>query len=680
MKKIYILVILILIVVLILLCNRNTNAGLKKSLNFADKNRDQLEQVLDYYSKPQDSLKRKAAVFLIKNMYIHYGYYGKKVEQYNTMFNIMDTLNHKQTFPVLAQSTLIYDSSTKNLNASNYSPESDCKNITSEYLINNIELAFKAWKQMPYSKQVDFNDFCEYILPYRIRNEKMECWRPKFYFDYTEMALKYTDTKDMSGVYTYMKDNLTNYFKMDLDLEKYYPFDQGIIDLMKGRVGSCPDQCSFIIAAMRAAGIPAAMDFIPNWGNLSSRHTMVHLITKNAGTKRITNENSPVNTSDVVDVSMDYNETGKVFQPTELPEGLYVQYNKTEPKVYRHTYSVLPEMERLLDVKDKNEIAPEFNLLNIKDVSKEYLLCNKVSVKLHPKFLNHQIAYLCVFTINGWVPVALTKISADGKALFKDMGRKVVYLPAVYENKKYVPVERPFYIDSLSHIKQLAPLTYRKQSIRLIRKYHLFVYTANHSLKLKGGRFEGSNSPDFNNTQLLYEIDYYPFYMNQKIINSTKSFRYLRYVPPAGSKGNIAEVEFYGIKNRDTLKLKGTIIGEPGTDKHDATKAFDQNMDTYYENLVSDGWVGMDLGTGNGQRVTKIRFCPRNDTNCIMPGNDYELFYWNNRWLSLGYQKADKDYLDYKSVPSGGLFWLKCLNGGKEERIFTYENRKQIWW
>lgn len=681
MKKIYVPVILILIVLLIIFCSRNKNVGLNKSLDLAGKNREQLEKILDYYSKPQDSLKRKAAVFLIKNMYIHYGFYGKDVEQYNTLFDILDTLNHKQAEPVLSHAKHIYDSITANLTETAFVQRYDCQLMTSEYLINNIELAFKAWKQMPWSKDVDFDTFCEYILPYRLRNEKLECWRPKFYADYTEMAMKYERTKEISGVFTYMKSNLTNYFKLDLDLEKYYPYDQSIKDLTKGRTGSCPDQCSFIITTMRAAGLPAAMDFIPNWGNLSSRHTMIHLITKNTSSKRITNENLPVNTSGIIDVSMDYNETGKVFQPNELPTGLYVQYNKTEPKVYRHTYSVQPEMESILNVKDKSEIAPEFNKLNMKDVSKEYLSCTTVSVKLNPKFLIHQIAYLCVFSINGWVPVASTKIGADGRALFKDMGKKIVYLLAVFENKAYVPIQKPFYIDRLNRIKQLAPLLSKKQSLRLIRKYHLFVYTAGHSVKLKGGRFEGSNYPDFSNVQLLYEIDYYPFYMNQKVINSTKSFRYLRYVPPMGSKGNIAEIEFYGIKNRDTLLLRGSVIGEPGSDKqHDATKAFDANMDTYYENIVSDGWVGIDLGAGNRQRVSKIRFCPRNDTNCIIPGNDYELFYWNNQWISLGKQKADKDFLLYNNAPPGALFWLKCLNGGREERIFTYENGKQIWW
>ncbi len=30
--------------------------------------------------------------------------------------------------------------------------------------------------------------------------------------------------------------------------------------------------------------------------------------------------------------------------------------------------------------------------------------------------------------------------------------------------------------------------------------------------------------------------------------------------------------------------------------------------------------------------------------------------------------------------PKGALLWLKNHTQGKEERIFTYEDGKQVWW
>lgn len=658
----------------------NTNSKLNTTLSLAGKNKKQLEKVLEYYSAPCDSIKLKAAIFLIENMYIHYSFYGEGVDQYDKLFNIIDTINHKQGEPESGQMKEVLDSFSLHSEKLNYYKKYDCELMTSEYLINNIELAFHAWKKMPWSKNVDFDTFCEYVLPYNLRNERLEYWRNKFYTDYSEMAMHYQNTKDLTGLFNYINSNLDYYIRFDLNMERNYPFHQKVSDILKSRIGSCFDISSFKLGTMRAAGLPVALDFIPNWGTTGARHAMVHLVTDNRYSKKITNENSVINTENIIDVSMVYNEGKKVFPPNLLPAGLYVQYNKAIPKVYRFTYSVQTAMKEILDVEDKTEISSEFNCLNIKDVTKEYLICSTAAVNLRNKFQKHQVAYLCTFNINGWKPIALTRINANRKAVFNDLGRKVVYLPAVLENNKFIPAGLPFYIDALNNMVLLSPEKSKLQEVKLIRKYPLYVTVANYALKLKGGRFEGSNSPDFSNAKLLYEIDNSPFYMNMKVINSNNRFRYLRYIPPKGTGGNIAEVEFYTVKNKDTLLLGGTIIGDSESVRHERTKAFDKNMDTYYENNVSDGWIGIDLGVKNKQRITKIRFCPRNDTNCILPDNDYELFYWNNQWISLGRQKAGKDYLKYNNVPQGALFWLKCLNGGKEERIFTYENGRQMWW
>ncbi|WP_347280697.1 hypothetical protein [uncultured Phocaeicola sp.] len=57
----------------------------------------------------------------------------------------------------------------------------DSQVITAEYLIENIDLAFSVWEQRPWAKHYSFDDFCKYILPYRIGDEPLESWR-KIYF------------------------------------------------------------------------------------------------------------------------------------------------------------------------------------------------------------------------------------------------------------------------------------------------------------------------------------------------------------------------------------------------------------------------------------------------------------------------------------------------------------------
>lgn len=68
------------------------------------------------------------------------------------------------------------------------------------------------------------------------------------------------------------------------------------------------------------------------------------------------------------------------------------------------------------------------------------------------------------------------------------------------------------------------------------------------------------------------------------------------------------------------------------------------------------------------------------DSNEICVDNEYELFYWNMKWISLGRKFAVDNKLHYDDVPKGALLWLKNHTQGKEERIFTYKDGKQVWW
>ena len=79
--------------------------------------------------------------------------------------------------------------------------------------------------------------------------------------------------------------------------------------------------------------------------------------------------------------------------------------------------------------------------------------------------------------------------------------------------------------------------------------------------------------------------------------------------------------------------------------------------------------------------ISKILYTGRGDGNTIDIGDTYELFYWDGScWVSVGQQKAADVKLEYEQVPSGTFYWLRDLTKGKEERIFTYEGGRQVWW
>jgi hypothetical protein len=662
------------------------DGSLANALDFAGENRKQLEQVLDYYAKPADSLKLKAAEFLISNMPEHY---GRKNNNASDIFSVLDTVSYYRNSLSNDEKIRIVDSLIRlngSVNAA-YADNSDstiindANIINANYLISNIEFAFRAWQKAPWGKKVSFQDFCEYILPYRIRNEQIQSWRPGFYQKYYTQAVK-IEAKDLKAVFSQMKSNTEGETSLSAIFNDHYPLEQNIGDIAKGKIGACETVCFYAVEAMRSAGLPVALDYIPHWGNInSSYHHISHLVDHSTRPSLLNNDNNNIylNTWGIVDFSSDFNGNHHVFTVADMPSGLYVQHIKTIPKVYRYMYSANAELRDINLSVPGQYVAPFFKKLNLRDVTEDYVKTGFVHIDIKPEFSKYKVVYLCTFNTVGWQAVALNKI-INNTAVFKKVGFNVMYLPAVYDSGRYIPINKPFWVDSLNGIRSYGATGHKLKSINIQRKFPLFSYTAYHTEALKGGRFEASDLSDFSKSELLYEIKNYPFYMNEVSVNPTKSYRYLRYVSPIQSMeaDNIAEIQFYS----DNTYLKGTPMGVAGSNDHGIEKAFDNKIDTYYQNAMnSGGWLGIDIGSINNKRVTKIKFCPTNDSNCIMPQNEYELFYWNNnKWISLGTKNATTFNLTYKQVPDNCLYWLKCKSGGKEERIFTMEGDKQIWW
>lgn len=91
------------------------------------------------------------------------------------------------------------------------------------------------------------------------------------------------------------------------------------------------------------------------------------------------------------------------------------------------------------------------------------------------------------------------------------------------------------------------------------------------------------------------------------------------------------------------------------------------------------GMGGHGLRTSGGHRAHRLYRTGRRQLD--RHRRTYELFYWNGQgWTSLGKQEAVNIRLVFRDVPANGLYWLRDLSKGKDERIFTYENGKQVWW
>lgn len=662
-------------------CKDAEQCTVSYTLEQAGNQASELRKALGYYSQEKDSLKRKAMFFLVGNMYAHYCSYNEKLEQIKQVFLIADTLQTQRTnisnyFDIDSFNHLVDSIKKKERFPSQkeFCKKWDSQIVTANFLIQNIEFAFLAWSTMPWSKSVDFEMFCEYILPYRLDVEKLEYWRPEFFQRYTHAGLGSKVTDDPIEVAKYIDIP----FYIDSDIEKKYPYPMDVSSINSMRIGSCKSQVLFRVLALRAAGIPATIDYTPQWGNLASSHYIMRIVTKKPF-YLLENENTIQNTNRIFGASSFLNGRAVTKRKEDLPGGIYIQYTKKLAKVYQYTWSVQPERERIQNLALAGELHPEFQLCE-KDVTSEYVVCADVNVPICCPREKHNIAYLCLFQKGGYSPIACAMIKPDGNALFTDMGKKVMYLPAVYERHQICPVDAPFYLDDRGERIEMKADPVHKHQVTLLAKYPYHSYTALHGLYFKGSFFEGSNRKDFKVSDTLHVISNIPYANQIYDFSPKKKYRYIRLTTPAKYRCGIAELTFRGLApNQDTVSLHAKYWNDIDEDSIAFKNLTDHDYKTLYNMKDNTHQLYADLGCP--KQLTDVCITPRSDVNFIIPGNEYELFYWGrDGWISLGRQRAEKCQLVYEDVPRNALLWLKSHSGGKEERVFTYENDMQVWW
>ena len=312
------------------------------------------------------------------------------------------------------------------------------------------------------------------------------------------------------------------------------------------------------------------------------------------------------------------------------------------------------------------------------DVTDEYYQTTNVKRALPHEYHDRKIAYICVFDKEEWVPVDYGKISM-GKVKFKSMGRNILYSVGLYEYGEIIPIGNPFIITDDGKIKEVVPDDSYKISMTLLRKYPFFGKQDFFNIRMNLGKFQGDNSIDFKAPTTFYQHEGITegCWYEKKIKKSNKTYKYLRYLSGPNSFCNINELEFYDNNNQ---KLSGKIIGTQGTDKQCKETVFDGDILTGFNGNSPDGhWVGLKLS--QPATVSKIRYMPRNDGNSIEIGDIYELLmYSHGKWKRMGLKRARSTQLTFKNIPANGLYILKDKTKGVEERIFTYERGKQIWW
>ncbi|MCE5204774.1 MAG: discoidin domain-containing protein [Porphyromonadaceae bacterium] len=636
-------------------CSNKNDYRLQEALSLAGKNRIELKKVLKRYSKnATDSLKYKAACFLIENMPGYYYYEGEVLENYSTYFKWLDDNKKRpgQIIESLEQKYGVFDISKLKV-------KHDIQEIDSAYLCENIDLSFEVWKKFPWCKNISFNDFCEYILPYRIGNEKITNWRKKYLDKYGA----YLDTIKTENPVTAAR----NLRKIILDkrgeprFTVIRPNGYPNIDALTAEAfnGSCDDISWFTLFLFRCVGIPCTIDYIPLRGNDNVGHSWVSI----------------------------KNHKGEFYFTDFFSNIAFISENSgnrlaLKTKAYRKTFS--KNRDAIKKISEITHDTPkEFSDNNYRFIDVTYLYTNFLSNieiqenALYPDKRGEKLVYLCMSSKLEWIPVDWSIINNNSYVFNIESG--CVSRLANYENGKLIFVSDPFIVQRQSreiHFFKLKKGEY--ESVTLFSKFPLRVESSYRN-RMIGGVFEGCNNPQFQKADTIHVIKGAPSRLLTTVsVSPLKEYRYVRYKGPSGSYCNIAEVQFFS----DSVYLTGKVIGTPGSLKNDGsreyTNVFDGSTNTSFDhNTPSDGWAGLDLSTP--KRITKIVYSPRNSDNYIKEGQKYELFYSGKEgWKSLGQQVATSDSLNYDNVPTGTLYYLKNYSSGVQERIFNIEEGKPI--
>ena len=152
-------------------------------------------------------------------------------------------------------------------------PEEDLKNVTSDFLLENCELAYKAWKEASWGKEIPESVFFEYVLPFANLNEKRESWRKDFYYRFSGIM--------RNSASSYQAAASLNNKMFEMVGVKYSTkrskADQAPYESMESGLASCTGLSILLIDACRSIGVPARFVGTPMWYNNSGNHSWVEI-------------------------------------------------------------------------------------------------------------------------------------------------------------------------------------------------------------------------------------------------------------------------------------------------------------------------------------------------------------------------------------------------------------------
>lgn len=636
------------LILLFAACNTEQRE-LKQALRAAGSNRPELEAVLDHYRSDADSLKLRAAKYLIRYMPLHRSYDAKVEELYDRIDSMIPCYTDKDSLTEAI--AVLYGHFKPRIKVI-----SDVQTVSAEYLIRNIEQAFDLWQNKPWARHLDFDEFCEYLLPYKFVDlQPLTDWRAELADLYNGDLGKHPGELWRENPRIAARDVNKELYK----LKHSYTADPNPCPIFRATTitnlpkGTCNETSVATALIMRSKGIPVGVDFIPNWPTRPRSHCWMTVVN--------------------------HRHQDEVFTGYDPKGGETYFADRPLPKIFRMTYRPNPEVERIL-AKD-GWMPASLPCLFSRDITEKYTKADTIECPVYDLPQRDPTIYLAVFNNQDWIPVCWGELHR-GKARFKKVGRNIFYMPVVYDKQQVMhPAGDPFFLKCDGAMQFFHPDSLDRQTIRVTRKYGMYetINNANLSGSLLGGVVEAADNQQFRDARTVFELPADTLILaGTESVGLGDSFRYWRIRSTTDWWCDIAELQFFD----GDRKLKAERLFADVTDEKSKARVLmidDDDPLTFAPMREPNIRIGFDFG--QPVNVSKVVWFRRSDGNNIYPGYEYTLYSWNNeKWEMVERRQAGSEtWLEFRDIPNDALLLLVCDTKGIENRPFTHHNGTIMW-
>ncbi|GHE36955.1 hypothetical protein [Sphingobacterium griseoflavum] len=545
--------------------------------------------------------------------------------------------------------------------------------ITAAHIIEHVDHAFFIREQIKFVSDLSLEKFMQYFIPFE-NTVGYPIRKTNKYF--SAFFSKYLPQVEKSNV-----PEVVKFYHTTVDNFRYlcgqYPFDQklGFEELLFTDVAGwdCFDVSSFGAFSLNAFGVPTGVAYYCGFKSLNGIHSFNFIESQLGNYSAFSLE-------------------GGYYYPVKIDERY--QPDDQNLNIYRILYEHAPNSPFNLS---ENPFDIPDNLRDplISDITSQFYKTGKLHVKFAEEHDN-EIIYLCNFSSRSdLVPVTWGKTNGRQGHFFAQVVPERLYFPCRYDEERGLsPIGNPFMVQMIDHTmsKREYVGSSNRLSVNLLRKYPVKKHTKERIAALVGTAVLASDRYDFGDgsvdTLYLLKHDLTP-YRQDLYLNNNRPYQFYKILAPAERPNlHLAEVYFlsrarYGYEN---IAVAPKLPNFPGPPKKDdsvwvldgplaemtAKAEYDGNVQT-----APSAYPSVSLNLKEAQVIDRVRVCPLNEQNGIDVGDVYTLYTWtaNIGWTPIETKKAAGNYLPFKDMYVNKLYWLKNDTKGKEEMLFTIDEK-----